>query len=198
MPATRMESAFPQNYKVEILERLPMLIEEPRQFVYPKQAEEVERGALLLRIVPENSARFVAVCALGFDSPSVVTGIYGTPHPDWLCAVCGGYAYLVNVREPEKWRFVPSRPVLEVRAAVEAGALLFVDFQTISGFTAGGALWQTAPLSWEGIRIEEIGSQALAGYGWEPVQDRDLPFTVDLMTGRHTGGAMPKVIPSRR
>ncbi len=192
MPAPRIEFAFPHEYQVEALSRLPMRIEEPRQFIYPTQTEEVERGALLLRVLPEGSPGFVAVFALGYDSQNVVHGIFSTPHPRWLCAVCGGYAYLVDVTDPQRWRLVLSRPVLEVRMALDAQVLLFVDFQTISGFTAGQALWQSAPLSWEGLRIDAVSGHELIGHGWDAIADREVPFTVDLITGQHQGGAAPK------
>jgi hypothetical protein len=191
--AIHLQLTFPCNYQVEPLDRLPMLIEDPQQFVFPKDVEEVERGALIVRVRRQNEQRWIGTFAKGFDSETATTGLFSTPHPDWLCAVSGGYAYVVNAQHPEQWHFVKSRPVLETRAISEANALTFADFQTLSGFTADATLWQSAPLSWEGLKITAIKGNELQGFGWDAIQDRDVPFTVDLRTGQHTGGTAPKV-----
>jgi hypothetical protein len=187
------EFTFPRFYQAEILDRLPMLIEEPRQLVFPKRVEEVERGALIVRVRPQTRKQWVGIFARGFDSERAITGLFSTPHADWLCAVSGGYAYLVNANQPEQWHFVKSRPVVEIRAAGHAAVLILADFQTISGFTSEARLWQTAPLSWEGLKISVFSGHELQGLGWDALQDRDIPFTVNLHTGEHAGGAAPKV-----
>jgi len=53
-----------------------------------------------------------------------------------------------------------------------------------------GLAWQTARLSWEGIRIVGIGAKdnALHGFGWSLMTDKEVAFSVDLRTGTHTGG----------
>jgi hypothetical protein len=194
MAVIEPELTFPRTYQTELLDRLPMRIEEPRQFVFPKQAEEVERGALIVRVQPNGGARWIGTFARGFDSEKAITGLFSTPHPDWLCVVCGGYAYVVNTKHPEQWHFVKSRPVLEIRSAIVAGILIFADFQTISGFTSDAALWQTPPLSWEGLKITAINHTELQGLGWDAIQDREVRFTINLHTGHHVGGAAPKMV----
>ena len=184
---------FPSSYQAELLDRLPTLIEEPRQFVFPAQIEEVERGALIVRVRPQTVQQWVGIFARGFDSERAITGLFSTPHADWLCAVSGGYAYLVDANQPEQWHFVKARPVVEIRTAIDAGALIFADFQSVSGFTSEARLWQTAPLSWEGLKITAINDLELQGLGWDAFRDRDIPFTVHLHTGEHRGGAAPKV-----
>jgi hypothetical protein len=193
MPDAHIEFAFSADYQVEILEHRPMLIEEPRQFVYPKEVEEGDRGALIARVRPKRAQSFVGIFALGFDSAKVINAIFSTPNPHWVCAVSGGYGYLVNVTDPAQWLAVRSRPVVNVRSAVEVRTLLFTDFQTISGFTAEASEWQTGLLSWEGIRLEAIEGNELKGYGWDALRDTEVPFTVDPRTGTHSGGATPRV-----
>src|SRR5262249_11337437 len=159
--------------------------------VFPKQVEEVERGALIVRVRPQSGRTWIGTFAKGFDSETAISGLFSAPHPDWLCAVSGGYAYLVNSHNPAKWHFLRSQPVLEIRAVIQAKVLLFADFQTICGFTANETLWQSAPLSWEGLKITAINHHELQGLGWDAIQDREIPFSVDLRTGEHTGGAAP-------
>jgi len=42
------------------------------------------------------------------------------PDPDWLCAISGGYAYLIDTTAPERFVHLRYRPVLEV-LTVQAG-----------------------------------------------------------------------------
>jgi hypothetical protein len=244
---------FPRRWTAEILPRRPLILPS-RHFVYPADAEEVERGALEVLIQPldvslerpevglsnlESGPRaqpFLATCALGFRDPAAPTGVWSMPHPDWLCAVSGGYAYLIDVFEPSRFVFLRYRPVLEVlcfkRNAVQSladiaqsetddaqsaaddaqsatddaqslsgnaqsswpsapwvhGLLLFAGHHSILAWGRNGEAWKSDRLSSEGLtglRIEaEDGGEVLRGYGWDLRTDRDVPFALDLRTGR--------------
>ncbi|HEX5285020.1 MAG TPA: hypothetical protein VFW30_12940, partial [Bryocella sp.] len=52
-----------------------------------------------------------------------------------------------------------------------------------------GLLWETKRLTWEGLTLHGIRDHHLHGLGWDMRTDRELPFTIDLATGHHTGGA---------
>ena len=102
MPAPTFDGSFPHKWTAEILPQRPMILPS-RHYVYPGAVEEVERGALEVLIRPEGASEpFLATCALGFRDPAAPTGIWAMPDPDWLCAVSGGYAYLVDVTAPDR------------------------------------------------------------------------------------------------
>ncbi|HVW79297.1 MAG TPA: hypothetical protein VHB45_16900 [Alloacidobacterium sp.] len=174
--------SFAHSWTVEVLEKRP-LIAPARQFVYPKQAEEVERGALELLLKPAEGAAFLATCALGFADPNAPNGIWSCPHPDWLCAVSGGYAYLIDTRNPQQWNMIPYRPVLAVHALPEQQLLLFVGHHSILAWGRKGQAWQTERLSSEGVKIVSVTDDTLRGLGWDLMTDRDVPFVLDLRTG---------------
>jgi hypothetical protein len=158
-----------------------------RNFVYPAQADEVERGALEVLIRPcAREQAFLATCALGFRDPAVPTGIWSCPAAEEICAVSGGYAYVIDTAAPERFTMVAFRPVLEVRAAVAAGLLLFVGHYGILAWGAGGQAWQSEKLSDEGVTITAIDGAELRGAGWSMMTDKETPFIVDLTTGRRT------------
>jgi hypothetical protein len=179
--------AFQHNWKVDVLEKRP-LIAPTRQFVYPQQVEEIERGALELLIKPAHGETFLATCALGFADPSAPTGVWSCPHPDQLCAVSGGYAYLIDTLHPEQSTMIPYRPVLKVQALSEQQLLLFIGHHSILAWGHDGKAWESARLSWEGIEITEIVGDTLCGLGWDLMTDMDVAFAIDLKTGEHTGG----------
>jgi hypothetical protein len=184
MSETAVDLTFPHNWTAEILSNRPLIL--PRkQFVYPRQAEEVERGALEVMVRPANAEPFLATFALGFADAAAPTGVWSAPDPAWMCAVAGGYAYLVNTAKPEHFEQIEYRPVLEVRALEEQQLLLFTGHHSLLAWGASGKAWQTARLSWEGVKITEIAGDSLRGVGWDLRTDRDVPFSVDLRTGAH-------------
>jgi hypothetical protein len=182
---------FPHTWAARIL-TAPPLIAPARQYVYPQhipgEEDAMNRGALLLDIKPTAAPNFLATCALGFRDISLPTGIFACPHPDHLLAVAGGYAYLINTQSPEHCLHLPLRPVAQILPAPTAGVILLAGFHTVLALDAAGIRWQTARLSWEGITLTHTDPDHLHGIGWNLHTDREVPFTVDLLTGAHTGG----------
>lgn len=186
--------AFPHGWQVEVLKAAPM-IAPARQFVYPRQIageeDALARGALLLMVRPEEGANFLATCALGFTDPSVPTGVYACPNPNEICAVAGGYAYVFDTTQPERTTHIPLKPVVEVVPVASHGLLVFAGFHTLYAWGPEGEAWQTGKLSWEGVRVTGVEGDTLHGMGWNLLTDKEVPFTVDLRSGRHEGGSSP-------
>jgi hypothetical protein len=179
-----VDLTFPHEWTAEILAARPMILP-PRQFIYPRYAEEVERGALEVMVQPTGAKSFLGTFALGFSDPVAPTGIWSCPDPQSLCAVSGGYAYIVNTQKPDEFMQVEYRPVLEVRALREQGLLIFGGHHALAAWSNGGLAWQTARLSWEGVKITCVDGQWLHGVGWDMPTDKDVLFKVDLETGAH-------------
>jgi len=184
-------SSFAPVWRAEVL-TVPPLIAPARQFVYPRQVageeDALARGALLVMVHPAVGGDFLATCALGFADPKMPSGLYACPNPRELCAVAGGYAYILDTESPERSTHIPMKPVAEVRFLTEHGLLLFVGFHVIVAWGREGMAWQTARLSWEGIRVTGVEGEELHGFGWNMQTDREVEFTVDLRTGAHSGG----------
>jgi hypothetical protein len=151
--------------------------------------EEVERGALQIyfRSQPQAEAA-MATFALGFADPSLPHGVWSCPIPGQMCAIAGGYAYVLDVGNPENWMQIPYRPVTWIGAAPEHKLLLFASFHRLWALGVEGQAWETDRLSWEGLRVTEIEGQHLQGFGWDLETDAEVAFKVDLSTGEHSGG----------
>jgi hypothetical protein len=178
--------SFPHNWEAQILAARPLILP-PRHFVYPAQVEEVERGALEVMVRPRNAPEFLATCAVGFRDPAVPTGLWSVPSPEDMCAVSGGYAYILHTGAPERFHMIPYRPVLQVLAAVEAGLLLFVGHRGILAWGAEGHAWESDKLSDEGVMITGIEGTELRGSGWNMFTDKETPWVLDLASGRIRG-----------
>jgi hypothetical protein len=81
--------------------------------------------------------------------------------------------------------------VVDLRVLSHQGLLLFAGFTSITALGNSGIAWTTDRLTWEGLTITAIDRGKLHGHGWDALADKEVPFTVDLKTGKHTGGARP-------
>lgn len=183
-PVPILDLRFPHVWQAEVLAARPLILPS-RHFVYPREAEEVERGALEVLVKPggEDAQPFLATCALGFRDPAVPTGLWSTPQTETICAVSGGYAYLIDTTAPERFTMIPYRPVLEVRAEIEAGLLLFASNRTILTWGRDGQAWESEKLSDEGVTITRVESGVLRGMGWAMMTDKESEFALDLASG---------------
>lgn len=183
------DAIFPHDWQIEILET-PPLIAPARHYIYPQAVEEVERGALQIyfRSRPDVEPA-MATFALGFADPALPHGVWSCPNSRQMCAIAGGYAYVVELDSPDKWMQIPYRPVTWVDAAPQQKLLLFANFHRFWALGEEGKAWETSRLSWEGLRVTGVDGQHLRGFGWDMETDTEVPFAVDLSTGEHTGGA---------
>jgi hypothetical protein len=208
MSASIETSCFSHNWTAEILTQRPMILPS-RHYTYPATVEEVERGALEILIqpilippalpssvAPDKAMKplaqpFLATCALGFRDAAAPTGLWSCPDPNWICAVSGGYAYLIDVENPERFTFLRYRPVLEILPysvdlpkSEHDRLLLFIGHHSILAWGKDGEAWESDRLSSEGITNLHINGKTLRGEGWDLMTDKDLPFALDLETGK--------------
>jgi hypothetical protein len=190
--APSFDGSFPHRWQAEILPQRPMILPS-RHFVYPSDAEEVEKGALEVLVQPgpadggSTVQPFLATCALGFRDAMAPTGLWSMPDPDWLCAVSGGYAYLIDTARPERFTHVRYRPVLGIWSWApddSPGLLLFAGHHSILAWGRDGEAWESERLSWEGVTVERVEEARLYGRGWDLMTDRETPFVLDLTTGK--------------
>lgn len=196
VPTPIVDLSFPHCWEAQILSARPPILPQ-LHFVYPRDADEVERGALEVLVRPDAgrpaseshpngspcAQQFLATCALGFRDPAVPTGIWSCPKPEEICAVAGGYAYIVDTNAPECFTMLPYRPVLQVRSLPAQGLLLFVGHRSILAWGTLGQAWESDKLSDEGVTIVSVEGGILRGLGWQIVADQERQFALDLQTG---------------
>ena len=187
----RQEFVFPAAYQIKVLESYGLVNPLERFYQFPSELEETDRHGVYLHAVPNHASAWIGFFSHGYDSDKVVNAIFSCPHADWLCVVAGGYGYLVNTADPSQWLRSEQQPVMDVRVLLEQNLLLFAGFLNLSAVGSSGLIWTTERLSWEGLSISRVEGQTLYGLGWDAITDKDVPFEVDLRTGKHTGGSRP-------
>jgi hypothetical protein len=189
----RLDVTFARNYEFKLLESAPPIHPVERIHHYPVELEEGDRAGSYVRIEPRGRPAWTAFFAQGFDSPLAINAICGCPDPNSLCAIVGGYGYVVKAFDSGMWFRIEQRPVTHLRVLSQQQLILFAGFTSITALGVSGIEWTTERLSWEGISISEIKGNELQGLGWDAIANREVPFVVDLRTGRHSGGARPHV-----
>jgi hypothetical protein len=111
-------------------------------------------------------------------------------HPDerHVLVIAGGEAYIVDAAAAT----AGSLPLGAISALwpVPDSRDIVLDRQGIAFLRLGatGLVWHTRRISWDGFRDIAIGPDRIWGQAWTPVSDEFLPFSVDIRTGRTSGG----------
>lgn len=187
----RFDFTFARHYDAKVLASPPLPHPTEKLYHFPVELEEGDRSGVYVRVAPLTGQPWYGFFASGFDSPHVMNAICSCPDPDSLCVVAGGYAYVVKANDPSQWLRVDQRPVVELRTVRDRQLLLFEGFTSITAVGPQGIAWNTERLSWEGLRVTAVNDHLLQGFGWDAAIDKEVGFEVDLLTGKHKGGAKP-------
>lgn len=142
-----------------------------------------ERGkfseGLVVRFYPEESEPWVGNFLGGLTKYSTALD-----HPNGtdVIVVAGGDA---NVVDPEN-RQIRQRIAGQVDQTIKVPSLAMVVFPNLTDFvaiTANNSGWRSERISWDGFRHLKVLGNDLLGEAYTPVEDRWVPFTLDLRTG---------------
>ena len=112
LPAPTIDGSFAHHWQAEILANRPLILPK-RHFVYPTQAEEVERGALEVLVRPSrNEAEFLATCASAFATRPFRLAYGPLLIRTNSARSSGGYAYIIDTVAPERFTMIAFGPCL--------------------------------------------------------------------------------------
>jgi hypothetical protein len=105
-----------------------------------------------------------------------------------MVVIAGGDLWIVNPRERTAIRMLPSlEAILEVHNP--EGWVFNRQDIALARLGPNGLMWHTRRLSWDGFDQLRIIQTEISGLAWSPIDDQWHPFTVDLNTGKSTGGS---------
>ncbi len=118
-----------------------------------------------LRVIPDAGEPWVvAIRGGGYGTPFF--GLRPTPHPDVVCVVAGGGAYLVNT-VARAAQTVGVFPTTQVEAIPDAGMLVLASFTELAGVGVQGphgdlgVIWHTERLALDDLRIVGVDGSAV-------------------------------------
>jgi hypothetical protein len=142
---------------------------------------------VLIQPKTEHAQPFLATCALGFRDRSAPTGLWSTPDARVICAVAGGYAYLIDTLAPDRFTMIPFRPVMQIVPATAGGVLLFVGHREILAWGHEGRAWVSEKISDEGVTVESVDETFIYGTGWNMLKDCEIRFALNIHDGLRRG-----------
>jgi hypothetical protein len=140
---------------------------------------------MVVEFVRPDKQTWVGNFAPGISSLSAVL-----PHPDGrqVLVFSGGDAWAIDT-DAERGE--------QIMQAVDAvwpevhsdGLILSRQGLALARLGPAGILWHTRRLSWDGFDKVHVDSGHISGLAWDAINDRWLPFDVDVATGSSAGGS---------
>ncbi len=166
--------------KFKILAGLPAYGDLPEQFGTTGTYSE----GFVVRFFPTENSAWVGNFQRGLTSFDKVL-----VHPDGssVVVVAGGECYIFDI-ENQKLKdnfggdFSLVIPVPEKNILILGSC---IDFEAVG---TSGRIWQSRRISLDGIRNLKLVGDTLTGEAWS-FEDIWIPFSLDVNTGKHKGGA---------
>jgi hypothetical protein len=176
---------FPISGKIDVLREIPG--KTGSHFYFPR--EGVGPYSLVLRVEPAEGASWIGSFRDGYETAAAVTGAFGWPDPQRICAISKGQGYLVNVGDPSDFVVIDEVfPIYFACPVVEKGLFVLADFTGLAAFSAEGLKWQRDRISWDGLKNIEIKEEDIIGEAWSAPEETWIPFEIDISTGEKKGG----------
>jgi hypothetical protein len=183
-----IDLAFPRSYEVAPIHELPQPAVHTHWF-FPSRTTSGGKDGVTVQIVPQREAAWVGTFAFGPFGQNGVSGVYTTPHPDRVCVISRGKAYFAVTNRPEACEVLAFHPVLDVLTSTEHGLIIFSNHTELLAFDSSGMRWRTKRLSWDSLRIVEMKNGRILGEFWDIRSEQMSTFSVDIVSGKHEGGA---------
>lgn len=179
-----LDGTFRHDYAIEVVEG--QVAGDPVILLPTGRREDAGDGTIL-RVTPRGGTAWLGLFG-GFRPGR--GRLFSTPHERRLLVVSGDRAYLVPVDSPAGTEVVPAA-VHGVFLAPARGLLVIQDLTGFEAYGREGRVWRSARVSWDGLTVTRVSEDVIEGTATD-LQDREIPFRLDLATGRHEGGSWPR------
>jgi hypothetical protein len=177
------------DFEYQVLSELPGGVS---KVVYiPNKDSGVGRDGVIVKFFPDNGEPWIGIFAFGDMLPSGDCQICRGPGRNHLSILAKGDAYIASPNIPASFIHVKSCPAIRVVPVPSRNLMLFHDFTEIVAYNENGLAWETARISWDGIKIDEVSDTAILGKSWDAPNEKHVQFSVDLTDGSHQGGSSP-------
>ncbi|MGH9571774.1 MAG: hypothetical protein ACRD4F_19195 [Candidatus Angelobacter sp.] len=180
----RIDLQFDHNFEVQPSESLPGLAGELQVFYFPGASQKKGKDGVLLKVIPREGKAWLGCFAFGYKSPNAITLVTSCPDHNQICVVASGAGYMVRAQAPDEWESIPAFPIVDTKALVDHGMLVFADFTKLCAYEAAGLKWVSPRLSSDGVKIKEAKGQDIKLVVWDASREAQGEVRVDLLTGK--------------
>ena len=182
-----IDLSFPHEYEAEVLDELPGMPGRVPQLYFPGSAQSGGHDGVLVQVGLGEGPSWIGTFAFG-GWHNGLTAMFSCPDGRSLCIVAAGNGYIVRADDPRCWQKLPALPIIDARSIKDRQLLVFADFTKLVAYGPQGLVWITERLSYDGITISEVTSDNIRGIAWDAPNLSSVAFSVDLGSGKHTGG----------
>jgi len=147
---------------------------------FPQTKGRPEYDGIWVGVRPTTGQSWIGVFGFGFPA---LSRVISTPDENRVCVISTGAAYIVKADDPEDWENLDVTPVRDVRVIPERQLIVFADFTGLTAYGRHQIVWRSAHLCGDYLRIQKIDGDKIECVGYEPSEDCDCPFAVDVRTG---------------
>jgi hypothetical protein len=144
------------------------------------------REGYVVEFMPDTEAAWVGNFAPGISGYS---GVHMHPNKQDVVVFFEGEGYIVDPDAKILRGEIPGA-IFELWEVTDpAGFVMDRQGLAFERISAEGLVWHTRRLSWDGFRSVNLSSTYIDGEAWSPIEDKWIPFRVDVMSGRAEGGS---------
>jgi hypothetical protein len=171
------------NTEYKILRGLPG--DGPTPELFSPSGQGAHREGLVVEFQSSKGKRWIGNFQPGFCGAD---NVVKHPNDQFFMVISLGQGYLVNPDNPKEKNYFGGY----IQHIIELPQFLSVVFGNGIAFVCigrSGLLWKTKRISWDGMQNLRVVGQQLSGESWSPIDNKWIPFELDLVTGKCNGGS---------
>jgi hypothetical protein len=161
---------------------------------WPVQFSATGRGThsegFVVEFLPEKKPSWVGNFQPGLTRYDAVLPL---PSGTSLIVVAGGQAYVIDADDRSLLTTFGGQ-IDTALFAPEASLVILSNGIDLEAWNANSRRWKTRRISWDGIWDLKVDQEHVRGQAWNPFDDCEVPFSVDLRTGDVEGGSYHEAV----
>jgi hypothetical protein len=159
----------------------------PPHIPFPPKGKAEYSECFVVQFFPNTRPAWIGNFASGWSASSL-TGVYDCFEGPRALVISGGSVWDVDPENPASSKEIDTwtKSVIEVP---EHKRLVLVNLISFLGVGPEGLAWKSRRISLDGFRALSVADQFLAGESWTPIDEKWVPFRLNVLTGEHEGGA---------
>ena len=157
-------------------------------YYYPGASAEGGKDGVIVSFVSNQGLKWQGVFAFGDISRNAISGIFNLSGSDKFYIISKGAGYIISVNDPVDWAEIDAAPILNVKVSEALQIIVFADYTGLIAYNNDGIVWRSVQLVYDGFKIISVKDSILIGTYFDPRNDEETMFEVDLTTGVSKGG----------